>query len=173
MPNTEFPRYFLVPGITLMLMAGELVGRLWNNSSRTGRAAATALMVLFVVGQVPILANFYRFGRGDYASLVAEMTRGGPAVYGSNHPFKNHMLVDHFARILHVSAVEVPEAQWCKRRPDWYVAGADQVEAPPAEITLGPEACRITFRVASVHRYSGLSGWQWTLYHTELTPFVR
>jgi hypothetical protein len=95
-PNSEFPRYFLVPATLMLLWAGELLGRGFAAGGKYRLFAAVA-MVAILAGTTTLLLPFYKYARGSYAATVDKMTRDGAADYATNQEFRTVMTVDYFA----------------------------------------------------------------------------
>lgn len=159
LPNLEFPRYFLVPGTMIMLLAGSVVGREMA-AGGVRQFASIAVLCAFVAGSALSLAQFFELRRGSYGPIVAQMAADGPTTYGTGQDLRVRRMVDYFARRLSASLTHVPADEWCAKRPQWVVI--DEPDQP--DRVDASKACALSYdRIVETH-HSALSGRNWTLY---------
>jgi hypothetical protein len=160
LPNLEFPRYFLVSGVLLLLWLAEMLGRGIDAGGWmrwTGACVAAAVLL----GNAYALCSFLSAGRGSYESIVETMTREGAADYASSNDFRTPKVVDFFASRLDRDAHLVPSGDWCARAPDWLLV--EMKEGTPAATEHAP-GCNLTYDRVEATRSWGLSGVAWALY---------
>ncbi|WP_141246057.1 hypothetical protein [Mesorhizobium sp. WSM3859] len=160
-PNSEFPRYFLVPATLMLLWAGELLGRGFAAGGKY-RLFAAAAMAAILAGTTTLLLPFYEYGRGSYGAMVDRMTRDGAADYAANQEFRTVMTVDYFAKRLGRQASVVAMDKICDRHPSWLILEGS-IDRQPQYVDLVP-ACRSAYERVDASTSWGLSGLAWTLY---------
>ena len=165
LPNLEMPRYFLVPGVVLILFLAEIVGAGWQ---RGGVARLTALILLgaCLLGHARQDARLLAVGRGDILATTVLMTREGATSYGSSAEFRAKLMVDSATRANGKRATLVSARDpgaFCAGLPRWYIDDESPDADPPSGLTVGPDACRTTYDTVAVFPSSSLSGRQWTL----------
>jgi hypothetical protein len=163
LPNTEFPRHFLFSAVIFLLFVSDLLAMLWRRGGAP-RAIAAVLIVAMLTGQALALTRLYATGRGHYVDAIATMAAEGPFTYGSDHDFRNAMVIDFYAGRHMGTATLVPEAQWCEHAPTWWLS--QETRWPqPERLTLGSPRCGIAYERRHVYPVWGLSGPTLTLYH--------
>ncbi len=164
LPNLEFPRYFLVPGLVLMLAEAELIGRCWAGGTAAGRIGAALLLGATLAGQAAADLSFLDTGRGHYTDALAIMAGEGRTTYATDSRFRAETVVNHVAARRGLAFTDVPQDGFCAEAPDWYLdVTSDGPDGPPA-VTLGPQDCRLRFDRRASFPASTLSGMRWTLY---------
>lgn len=160
LPNLEFPRYFLVSGVLLLLWIAETLGRgLETRGWRRWAAALTLAVVL--LGNGISLYRFFDAGRGSYSSIVDEMTAAGPATYSSTNGFRIPKVVDFYAGRLGRHTHFAPSDNWCLVRPDWLIVEMRDRSAQPTEQA---QECDLVYDRVETAPSWGLSGIGWALY---------
>jgi hypothetical protein len=168
-----YPRHFLVPMVVLFPALGLGLTRL-GLGSRAMRMVAVCLSVLWVAGNSVEFAGFFRDGRGQYAAalcdLVDETTRvDGPeavAVVGSDHDFRNGMLVAfHSRRDARFRRIEYrPLSGWPAEGVDWLILhDLDPKATFPTSVTASAKL----YRLVNSYGFSGPVGWHWGLYRRD------
>lgn len=131
------------------------------------RWVASVVLLLFAIGNVARLAPLYRDGRGQYCRAVATMgaaTAGPVVAVGSDHDFRNGMMLRHFARCLPADQelLYLPQDAWPKTGPEWFVTHSlDPRHVPVGELDVDGRV----YRLAALFPFGGDSGLQWSLYH--------
>jgi len=157
LPNLAYPRYFLVSGTLLLLLAGSVIGReLADGGLR--RLAAGLLLCAIMAGSALSLSTLFELGRGQNGAIVAQMGAEGAATYGTTQDVRLKPVVDYFAPRLGVTLTHVLEKDWCVARPTWIIDDApdqpDRVDFP----------CGMSYQSVAKTQRSELSGASWTLY---------
>lgn len=163
LPNVEFPRYFLVSATFLLLWSGELLGRGFDSGGRY-RLLAIAGLIVILVGSASSLVQFYKYGRGSYSTMVAQVAQDADATYASNHDFRTSMVVDHFAGRAGLKASLVTNEKICSNRPRWLIleaAAGIQLQ------NIQPNNCAVSYVLVDATTSWGLSGMRWLLYRRQ------
>ena len=163
LPNLLFPRYFLVPGVVLLLIEADLVSRLWDYGSRQSRVVAALLLGVTTVGQVTADLSALRLGRGASGEVLSIMTGEGRPTYASNDRFRSETVAAVAARRRHIALTYVSVDTFCTDVPDWYIVTGGEAAAPPS-LTVGPSPCPVSFAKRATFPVSALSGMRWVLY---------
>jgi hypothetical protein len=166
-PEFAYPRYFLAPLVAYLLLLASWLGRGIERGG-TPRVAAVVLGVAIVIGNSVAVARFLGPLRGAYRVAVAEIAAADPTRpirYGSDHPYRNGMLVDHYAAQLpgDVRFEHVDKTDWASAGPPaWYLRHDFAAEPEPEPFRVQQE--RYLYRFVAHHPYQGLSGWHWLVY---------
>lgn len=168
LPNQQYPRFHLLAGVGIALLAAELWGKAWRGAGVTRVLAASAVLAC-LVGQIISLSAFLQAGRGDPAKAVAIMGRNGPADFVAEPAVQageTAAVIRWYAERAHVALKPVASA-CASPPPDWLVVVSlpfwPHVEAP--DETVSP--CRARFARAAILPAYGFSGFRWTLYRRE------
>ena len=163
LPNTLFPRYYLLPGLAFLLLLGDLLGALW---ARTGvlRTAAVVALLAFVIGNGLELAKFYAKGRGNVTEMLGVIARDGPGPITSNTDQRDRIVIGYFQRRVGTDADFVAYADVCATHPRWMLT-SDFHPDMPDETVIGD--CRLALHKEAHYAAWGLSGVSWTLYRAE------
>lgn len=160
LPNLEFPRYFLVSGVLLLLCTAEVLGRGLETAGWARRLAACGVAAMLIANAFSLSA-FLGAGRGSYAAIVDRMTSDGPANYASSNEFRTPKIVRFFAARLDREARLVPAGEWCAKRPAWLIVEVKGSLPPDSESAPG---CGLIYDLAETTESWGLSGGAWALY---------
>ena len=158
-------RYFLVLLPFVYSSAAMLLARLAR--SRAGRAAAAALLLLFVAGETRLYLNFLQVGRGQFTAALEFMetqTPSSPLVVASNQDFRSGIeLAYYWPRVaINRQLQYVPQGTSSPIKPEWYISHQEGYEPPgPAELHIAGQP--VWYRVAYFGA-SELSGQAWTIY---------
>src|SRR5262245_3245068 len=135
--------------------------------SKTARAGLIAAVVLMLAGQTQKLVSLIELGRGSYRAALARILENSPegvVRIGSDHDFRNRLLVEFYAPSLAGSHTirYVPRTEWQREQPDWILthSGEASYQPPPDIVVPGVGA----YHFFAAYRFSGLSGWNWFLY---------
>ncbi|MBN9083324.1 MAG: hypothetical protein BGP04_03870 [Rhizobiales bacterium 62-17] len=160
LPNLGFPRYFIVSGVFLLLLVGELLGRALSKGSIARSGAAIVLIALLLSNGWAMLRLFEQ-GRGVYEPLVARMTEMGPATYATNHEPRTEIVVNYFAGKLGRHVELIAADQWCQRRPQWFIL---ELQPDSPERLEPTRQCHLSYQRVAATVPQGLSGIDWALY---------
>ena len=163
LPNLEFPRYFLVPGLVSLLIEADLVGRLWGRGSTIPCVAAISLLCATTIGQAAADLSAVVAGRGASGEALSIMAQDGRAAYSSDSQFKSATVAEVAARRQHIALTYVSADRFCSDVPDWYIVTDGEAEAPSL-ISLGQGSCSVPFAKRATFPASELSGMRWILY---------
>lgn len=165
LPNLEFPRYFLMSGIVLLIFEAEAIGGLWERGTALSRGLSAGLFALTFAGQAIADASLLRDGRGGYGAALDAMAGEPHPAYASDHRFRTKTVVDYLAGRRGLRFDYVGPDTFCRDRPNWFVDVGDEMPDPPAQVDIGPPDCRTSFIWRASFPASALSGMRWTLYH--------
>ena len=168
-PSVLFPRYFLVCVPFFLLLLGRWLARVARMGT-PGKVLCASLLVLYCSFNLLRFGDLVRYGRGGYSTAlisIARQTEGEAISIGSDHDFRNKMIVDYYSRSLppgkkvaYVPGTGIrPEAA-----PEWLIVhrlGADP-PSPPAPRFLLPNG--IGYVLKEVFPSSAPSGFRWFLY---------
>jgi hypothetical protein len=153
-----FPFFYLL--LSYLLCHGYRV-------SKTARAGVIAAVVLMLAGQTHKLDSLIELGRGSYRAALARILENSPegvVRIGSDHDFRNRLLVDFYAPSLAKSHTirYIPRTEWHREQPDWILthSGEASYQPPPDIVVPGVGV----YHFFAAYRFSGLSGWNWFLY---------
>ncbi|MGO9017105.1 MAG: hypothetical protein ACLQVJ_02025 [Syntrophobacteraceae bacterium] len=160
------PRHFLLYFPFYYIMAGRTISRIFDGG-RLSRTLVIALMLFFLSGNIERTVAQIEIGRGDYKGAVqymAEETQGPYILVGSDHDYRNKMLLLFFSKDLPAGKrlIYFEQDSWPAAGPEWFVVHSQQSDFRPIK--------RIYFRNGSTYRlarhfpYYGLSGWHWAIY---------
>jgi hypothetical protein len=161
-----FVRYFYINILFYLLLISYLLGRL-STAGSPGTFACLALTASIMAGNVARLREFSAGRRGEYQAAVryiVDHSTESEVEVGVDHA--RTRLVLHFysgsvAANRNLKAAEAAPAP--SPQDEWYITHQEYpTQQPTAEIqdTQGE-----TFELAQVFRHSGLSGFDWALYH--------
>lgn len=160
-----YPRHFLVPMACVLMVLSHLLATLWN-ANRIGKAAYLIAVGLFLVGNIVHTRSLLMYGRGSYEEAVSFLQResGDVVSLGSDHDFRNGMVLDYYYRRLPKPKpfAYYPSNQWPPQGPEWLLLHSFEQPANPQPIIHPPEGRR--YELVKVFPYYGLSGWNWILY---------
>ncbi|MBN1346087.1 MAG: glycosyltransferase family 39 protein [Phycisphaerae bacterium] len=168
-PPLLYVRFFLVCFPFAYLLFGQAIAGLYQGS-KPGRVAAVALVCLFTAGNVPRLARLFHLGRGGYREAVLHMaseTSGSTIEVGSDHDFRNAMVLDFYARYLPAGKKLSYRLKddWPRNGPEWVLAHSRRPDYHPDPRIM--DAGGNTYSLSRVFGYCGMSGWTWAVYHNE------
>jgi hypothetical protein len=161
-PEVVFVRYFLVAIAAAYLLVASLLGRMLRGPA-LARVAAAALVALVTAGQARQLWRFHEHGRGGYLAamrhVAAETAGGRRATIGSDHNFRNRLVVEYYAAFVpDVELAYVTYPGGGKAAPGWWLVHRfDGQPDPPPILYVGHER----YRRSAVFRHGSLSGWTW------------
>jgi hypothetical protein len=161
-PNTEFPRYFLLAGMLFLLVLAQGFEKALEQHG-WGRITAYMLLASFSLGQAFLLKSFFADQRGSPSKVLSMITRTSPPTYGGDHDTRYTLVLDFMNRRQKEPLVSIPREQWCQKTPAWLIIDPDDMRHSLGEdITL--LSCKIRYKRESTLRSSPLSGSSWALY---------
>lgn len=160
-----YPRHFLVPMACVLILLSHLLATLWR-IGRWGKAAYLGAVGLMLAGNSIHIWSLLQYGRGSYEEAVAFLQResGDVVSLGSDHDFRNGMVLDYYYRRLPKPKpfAYYPSNQWPPQGPEWLLLHSFEQPANPQPIIHPPGGRR--YELVKVFPYYGLSGWNWILY---------
>jgi hypothetical protein len=160
-----YPRHFLVPMACVLIVLSHLLATLWN-AGRIGKGGYLVAVGLFLMGNTVHTWSLLKYGRGSYEEAVAflQAESGDTVTLGSDHDFRNGMVLDYYyRRLLHPKPLAYyPGNQWPPEGPEWLILHSFEQPAVPQPIVQTPAGHR--YQLVKVFPYYGLSGWNWILY---------
>jgi hypothetical protein len=163
-PNAHIPRYYLVCALFLILLIAEAFGSLWR-AGAWRRSAAFAALAAMLVGDAGLLIRYQASKQTAWPQALAAIADSGQVVVASSFDDRVGKLIAYYNRE-HTPLDLVPRANWCARRPQWFIAETANIADLPPDLDLPAGDCRVRF--AFVRRYEswGLSPVGWALYRT-------
>lgn len=162
-PEYLSPRYFMVPSLFVLILAGSLLSRAWDGTSlRTlMRGGALAAVLAFLALNGRLTADLVTRGRGDYVAafrFIREHTPSGtgPITLASDQPLSAEMAIRYYAnRSADQRPVELLGGdEWPDGGVDWIVL----VNGTEESIRKGTYVRRAVFESGR------LTGYRWALY---------
>ncbi|KPJ75884.1 MAG: hypothetical protein AMJ54_13500 [Deltaproteobacteria bacterium SG8_13] len=169
-PTYLYFRYFLICTPFLYLLLGYLLGRWYRSAFLVSRLLVVALLVAFVFSQALRLAPLLQSGRGSYRAAVRYLeanTDGNEIRVGSDHDFRNQVLLSFYARFLSpgVRLAYIEQPGWKTDRPEWIITHSQNPAfTPPDRLELRGIG---HYRLTKEFRFAAISGWHWFLFHKE------
>ncbi len=166
-PGLIYTRHFFVNILFFHLLASCVFGWVWNKNCAT-QAACSATLLVMVAGNLDQAIAFWKFGRGDYRGAIdfmARHTSGGPIVVGSDHDFRNQVLLRFYVSCSATGREwsYAPQNQWPLRGPEWLLTHSHDVQVRLQSQLRDSAGNRYVLKKQFPH--AGLCGWTWALYH--------
>ncbi|MEZ6124223.1 MAG: hypothetical protein R3C49_13760 [Planctomycetaceae bacterium] len=165
-PNPFYERYFLLPMAFSLILISEWLANLIENKG-FGRRLAIVTLIALVILNVSRDVRLIAEGRGHYRQALQDIqnaSTGDRVVIGSDHDFRNSLLVEYHRRQLpdRPTIEYVREGRWPGNGPDWVILH-DTAETfnPPQGIE---DAAGNLYDREAVYGHSGLSGMSWAVY---------
>lgn len=164
-----YPRYFLIPFTCGLLLLSHLLAWLWGRQW-CGRAICVIAVAAILTGNLLQAGQLIRVGRGGYRAavdLMIEKSTMPQLTVGSDHDFRNQMVLRYYHQRSGSSKSlnYVRNGQWPAGGPEWVIMHSQgTLQNPPLEI---PDANGNHYRFLRAFPYSGLSGWNWVVYHKQ------
>ena len=102
-------------------------------------------------------------------SDISANSQGQVLRIGSDHDFRNKMLLSFYARFLSEkkTILYIEQKYWAEEMPEWILIHSQDIAYQPPYILniSGIGNCQLF----NQYRCSGVSGWNWFLYHQENT----
>ncbi len=165
-PDVVAVRYLLIGIAFGLLLAASLLAD-WFRAGGARRVLALSALGLFLAGNAIHTWRFLELGRGGFfaaLSYMAERSAGRHIVVGSDHDFRNGIVLRFYARRLpRGKALDYRKRRdWPVGGPEWFVAHRSQRPAQPVRtITL---ATGERFELVAEFDHAAISGFYWALY---------
>lgn len=167
-----YPRYFLISVAFWNVLLGQGLAELWDRR-REFRLVAAVILLLIVSANLVNVARLIQLGRGNYRESIGWMLQqsGGDSLrVGSDHDFRNTMLLSFNQQFFTERIVYYPMNQWPPQGPDWFIQHRiEQGQNFESEYVASSTQ---RYQLQRVVRYAGLSGWDWAIYRRE-TPTTQ
>ncbi len=162
-------RYFLI-GIALYLVLASRLAAALFRAGGWRRVLCGVGLLLFGIGNAAHTVPFLRYGRGGYAEAVRFMAASSPQPafsVGSNHDFRNEMILRFYARGLPEgrSLIYMLPGAAPRKGPDWLIFHASQRpdSVPPSATDVRGNR----YRLAREFESGGISGFWWGVYRND------
>jgi len=168
-PAVLFPRYFLVCVPFFLLLLARWMSRCAGRGT-PGKIFYASFLIIYCSFNLLLFGDLLRYGRGRYSmtlEYIARQTEGETITVGSDHDFRNGMLVDFYSRYLPPGkkVIYVPETGVRpEAAPEWIITHRIATDPPsaPVHLFMLPNGSRYIFK--EVFPSSTLSGFRWYLY---------
>jgi hypothetical protein len=166
-PKYLYVRYFVVCFPFFYLLLSCLLCHWYRSLKNNARWIVVAIVFLVLAGQIPRLVSLLELGRGNYRAALTRILENSPngiVRIGSDHDFRNRMLVDFYAPSLTRSQTlrYILQTDWHREPPDWILTHSGEVSyQPPPNLTVPGIG---VYHFFAAYRSSGVSGWNWFLY---------
>jgi hypothetical protein len=128
------------------------------------------ILLFFLAGNVQRTIDLMTVGRGGYRQAVefmAAQTYGSEIRVGSDHDFRNKMLLQYYSqylpsdkRLLYFEKNKLPAGG-----PEWIITHSQKADFnPPQVIEIQGN---VKFFLSGHFKYKGLSGFHWALYRRQ------
>jgi hypothetical protein len=165
-PQVVAVRYFLIAITLLLLLASRLLAALYRAGGwRRGLCLVAA--AFFLIGNAAHTVPFLEHGRGGYSEAVLFMARhtdGPRIVVGSDHDFRNEMVLRYYKRRLPEGKILVyyPRGSWPRGGPEWLIEQRARRPDPLPRRIRVDEGNR--YELAAEFDHAAISGFHWALY---------
>lgn len=173
-PPVLFERYFLVCVACFLLLMARVGGwELRRGGWRRGLAVAAAAG--FIASNFGLTLTLLERGRGHYLealSFIVQQSGGGRVTLGSDHDFRNRMIVEFYAPYANRSSslptqLVLLDARRSLEPPQWMLVHDFKGAAKGQPFVLATDGSRYNWMRS--YPYARLSGWNWHLYRRALT----
>lgn len=169
-PKLLYFRYFIICFPFFYLLLSYTICRLYRAGPRPYRLLLVAAVFLYLAGQMGRIHPLLTLGRGGYSQAlrhIAENSPAGEILIGSDHSFRNRMLLDFFAPLVMKGRVlrYLDPPEWREEPPDWFITHSqDLLHRPKTAYHFSGVG---SYSLDSEYRFSGVSGWHWFVYRRE------
>lgn len=161
-------RYFLIGCAMGLLLVAELAAAGWR-AGGAPRALALCALALFFLGNAAHLRAFALHGRGGFRAALMTMaanTPGSEIEVGSDHDFRNGLVLSYHARELPAGKElhYLTREHWPPGGPTWLIRHAARRPPHPAQqIAAGGGR----YRLFAEYDHAAISGFYWALYRKD------
>jgi len=169
-PKYLYFRYFILCFPFFYMLLAYALGRATVTWSRSTRWMPWLVVFALVIGQSTRIQALVREGRGHYGAAwarIARDTAGSDVYVGSDHDFRNRMVLRFYAarspagKFLYYTA----QTDWTRRPPEWVlVTQGQEFIDPPAEIPFTDVG---SYQYVGRYDAGPVSGWGWFLYRKQ------
>jgi hypothetical protein len=165
-PKYLYFRYFIVCFPFFYLLLSYLLCHGYRYSKPV-RAGVIAVALLMFAGQTYRVVPLLELGRGSYRAALTRILENSPegvVRIGSDHDFRNRVLVDFYAPFLGGSHKlrYIPQPEWRSEPPEWILTHSQDLSyEPPPDISVPGVG---VYQFFAAYPFSGVSGWSWFLY---------
>jgi hypothetical protein len=165
-----YPRYFLLSVPFLLILLGRILARCLRRGPAM-RVAAAVVLLGFTLGNLVLVADFLRVGRGHYRAAIRYMMEHNPGhvvSVGSDHDWRNFAVLQYYVRNYFPEKYfdYVPEERWSRSAPYWVLLHQRYWEPVPDRRIIGYNG--LPYTLQQVFPYAGASGWSWYLYRVDV-----
>ena len=167
-PTVYYFRYLVITNPFFYLLLSYILGK-WFRSGKRGSYVVLVLLCLYLIGQTQQLLPLFKYGRGNYQAILTEVSRkssGNILRIGSDHDFRNKMLLSFYQRFIppYQSLHYIDQPFWDMDPPEWIILHkADRSFEPEPFISTSDQQI---YKLTKVERSVAESGFSWFLYHT-------
>ena len=169
-PKFVYFRYFILCFPFFYMLLAYALARATLTWGRSVRWLGWLMACLLLIGHMPRDLALLQDGRGQYAAAWARIARdskGGDVYVGSDHDFRNRMVLGFYAARASMGKLlyYVDQKDWKRRTPEWILITQGQEFVDPPD--------QIPFTDVGVYRYvarydaAPVSGWGWFLYRKQ------
>ncbi len=161
-----YPRYFLLCFPFYFLLLARALADFWERGVAP-KLVVAGFITLYLWGSAQRNLDLLRLGRGSYGQAVLFMaaeTSGPDILVGSDHDFRNKMVLLYYTRQLPRGKrlVYFDRSDWPCGGPEWLILHSQQSDFVPAvRISTGNGT---DYELARHFPFTGLSGWHWAVY---------
>jgi hypothetical protein len=168
-PGFLSERYFLIGLPFYYIMTGRFLA-LSLCRSVSGKISCILVFLFFLGGNSQRTIDLATFGRGGYRQAVdfmAGQTSGSDIRVGSDHDFRNKMLLEYYSRYLPLEKhlLYFEKNRWPADGPDWIITHSQKVDFNPP--TMIETQGNVKYFLQNWYKYKGLSGFHWALYRQQ------
>jgi hypothetical protein len=169
-PQVLYFRYFVVCFPFYYLLMGSVLGGYCRGTSVKYMWAGIAIVCLMAVGHASRVIPLLKLGRGGYMtalSYISTHTPGQTLRIGSDHDFRNGMVLSFYSRFLpgQKRVDFINQGRIAEERPDWILTHSQDLSYQPPTVLRSDNS--VNYRLVEQYRFAGDSGWNWFLYHIE------
>lgn len=163
-------RYVIVCFPFYYLMISFILAKAWRTNKKAFHYSIVLIISLYIAGQSLRLLPLFQYGRGSYQKIMHAMvdaTATRVVTVGSDHDFRNKMVLSFYARFLQGGKTlqYVDQRFWSTVQPEWLIVHSlDESAVPEPWIAVADDR---KYLLAKAERFSGNSGFSWFLYHDE------
>lgn len=165
-PQFVYPRYFLLCFPFYFLLLARALADFWERGTAP-KVVVAGFLVFFFWGSAQRNMDFLRLGRGSYSQAVLFMageTSGPDILVGSDHDFRNKMVLLYYTRQLPRGKrlVYFDRSDWPAGGPEWLILHSQQSDFVPAGMISMENGT--DYELARHFPFTGLWGWHWAVY---------
>jgi hypothetical protein len=168
-PPFLFERYFLIPFVFFLLLAGHVLGTLWRQGWLARRLLALIVLTAILAGNTAHVLDFVRAGRGEFRQALAWVARNDPAAVvevAGDHDFRVRKYVEFYARRVDGGRVKyLGEDELPAGGAAWLLVHRLDDRHPPGEVEHDQKGN--PYRLVRGYPSRGPGCWGWFVYRRE------